>query len=199
MTVEGEHIYQVSALGIFARNEGCSVALTRITKSEEAFYAKLATNGNVNQAAAMNAAAKGSFLEFWDAIGGAGRVTNKEALNAYGKAVEFAAARSGIEMHHLMTNKNYESTAAGGPYTQKFEALAEQRGRTLEHPDNIVDLPGHTGPHPEYNRVVYERMEAATRDKVGQAFNEAYDAALAQIKKETLDPNSELNRLATGR
>jgi hypothetical protein len=26
MTVEGEHIYQVSALGIFAHNEGCSVA-----------------------------------------------------------------------------------------------------------------------------------------------------------------------------
>src|SRR5262249_51253110 len=67
-----------------------------------------------------------------------------------------------IDDHHLMTNKNRISEAAGGPYTQKFEALAKRRGITLKDPANIAELEGHVGPHPEYNAEVYRRMSNAT-------------------------------------
>ena len=39
--------------------------------------------------------------------------------------------------HHVMTNKNRRSKAEGGPYTPKFEALAEKRGISLDDSINI--------------------------------------------------------------
>lgn len=83
-----------------------------------------------------------------------------------------------VEEHHLQTNKNSISTAAGGPYTPKFEALAKKRGTSLEDAMNKVCLPGHKGPHPEYNEAVYNRMEAATKGLKGKRFDSAYDRAL---------------------
>jgi hypothetical protein len=101
--------------------------------------------------------------------------------------------------HHIQTNKNKISTAAGGPYTPKFEALAKRRGITLESSTNKMGLPGHKGPHPKYNKAVWERMEAATKGLKGDKFNKAYDKELALIAKETGTPGMILNVLATGK
>jgi len=101
------------------------------------------------------------------------------------------------EEHHLMTNKNTISKAAGGPYTQKFEDLAKLRGITLEDMMNRVYLVGHKGPHPEYNKRVYERLRGVTDGLKGDKFNKAFDAELKKIADETCTPGSELNRLAT--
>jgi hypothetical protein len=107
-------------------------------------------------------------------------------------------AHNACNTHHIMTNKNKVSKAAGGPYTPKFERLAKQRGITLEHARNKMGLSGHQGPHPEYNRLVYERMSAATDGLKGRAYNKAFDAELARIKRLTRMPGTRLNRLATG-
>jgi hypothetical protein len=111
---------------------------------------------------------------------------------------EANAPKSSNDEHHIMTNKNSKSKAAGGPYTPKFEALAKKRGITLEDVSNKMHLPDHQGPHPEYNKVVYNRMKAATNGLKGDAFNQAFDTELAKIRNVTATPGTILNRLATG-
>jgi hypothetical protein len=79
--------------------------------------------------------------------------------------------------------------------------FASQRNRapiSLSDPRNVVLLPGHRGPHADYNRIVYERMRVATNELTGDAFNNAYDAALSRIRLETVTPGTTLNGLATG-
>jgi len=104
----------------------------------------------------------------------------------------------GADVHHIMTNKNEISEAAGGPYTPEFEALAAKRGITLEDEMNKMRLPGHRGPHPRYNAAVYERLMGATRGVDCEKFNGAFDEALQNIRKETATPGTTLNELATG-
>ncbi len=103
-----------------------------------------------------------------------------------------------VEQHHIMTNKNNISTAAGGPYTPKFEELAEKRGIDLNDAINKMSLPDHQGPHPEYNAAVYRSLDAATEGLDGNAFNQAFDKAMQQIRAQTATPGTPLNKLATG-
>ncbi|MBV9122985.1 MAG: AHH domain-containing protein, partial [Planctomycetes bacterium] len=108
---------------------------------------------------------------------------------------------------HLMTIENSVSDRGGGPYTPLFEAIAEQRGwavdpvtgSRLNHPDNLVPVIDHQGPHPEYNRLVYNRMQMATDGLTGQEFNAAFDAELAAIRQDTTTHGTLLNALVTGR
>ena len=106
-------------------------------------------------------------------------------------------AHNSYDEHHIMTNKNNKSKTAGGPYTPKFEALTKKRGITLEDASNIMSLPGHQGPHPAYNKAVYNRLKAATSGRTGKAFNKAFDTELARIRELTSTPGTTLNRLAT--
>jgi hypothetical protein len=137
----------------------------------------------------------------------------RKALNQVGLADEGAdAARKAdfpqpkvvnktddvAEEHHLMTNKNNKSQAAGGPFTPKFEELAKRRGIALNDAINKVRLPGHRGPHPAYNAAVYDQLFNATKGLRGKKFNEAFDKALEAVRQETLVPGSVLNKLATG-
>jgi hypothetical protein len=63
---------------------------------------------------------------------------------------------------------------------------------------NQIPLPGHQGPHPEYNKAVYEFMTGATRGLKGGKFNQAFDKALEWVREQTLTPGTRLNKLATG-
>jgi len=118
----------------------------------------------------------------------------KEAEDAY---KELQASRKSPDTHHLMTDKNRVSPASGGPYTQKFEALAEKRGITLKDAMNKLPLPGHGGPHPKYNRAVYDRLLEATNGLKGEEYNIAFDKELERIRAETFKVGTLLNRLAT--
>jgi RHS repeat-associated protein len=117
---------------------------------------------------------------------GVSRPSNGGVSSANGNSV--AATGIGPE-HHLMTNKNSISAAAGGPYTPKFEELAARRGITLDHEMNKLRLPGHQGPHPEYNRVTYTRLSVATENLSGEEFNQAFDRALAARGRSRFGPN----------
>ena len=116
-----------------------------------------------------------------------------DALDALRKAPDVR-----IQQHHLMTNKNKVSTAAGGPFTPEFEKLAARRGITLKDPSNIVPLTGHRGPHPEYNAEVHKILTDATRGLKGEKFNQAFDQALDHVRTRTLTPGTKLNNLSTG-
>ena len=102
------------------------------------------------------------------------------------------------QIHHIMSNKNLISKAAGGPYTRQFEKLAAQRGISLEHSMNLMKLTGHQGPHPAYNAEVYGILNRATAGLKGQQYNRAFDKAMQVIRQETATPGTDLNKLATG-
>jgi protein-disulfide isomerase-like protein with CxxC motif len=171
-------------------------ALNAIGAKQDAAAAKAAVQEGYNLLRAgfedgLNAARR--------ALGIAGDATGEGTANKLEKdAAEFAKPRK-VDEHHLMTNKNKISRAAGGPFTQKFEELARRRGITLDDAINRVSLPGHVGPHPAYNAEVYRILSEATAGLEGKAFNKAFDKALAHIRNETLNSGSLLNQLATGK
>ncbi|KAB2964111.1 MAG: hypothetical protein F9K16_05115 [Thermoanaerobaculia bacterium] len=101
-------------------------------------------------------------------------------------------------IHHIATNKNLISRAAGGPYTPRFRAIFERARMTLESALNKIPILGHRGPHPEYNRVVYQRLRSAVDGLDGVAYREALERELVAIGQESATMGTVLNRLLTG-
>ncbi|RKG63511.1 hypothetical protein D7V80_30375 [Corallococcus sp. CA054B] len=67
------------------------------------------------------------------------------------------------DVHHICTDKNEISEAAGGPWTPQFEQVFDLAKMSLNDPANKVRLEGHKGPHPaEYHREVLRRITLAT-------------------------------------
>ncbi|AKF83569.1 hypothetical protein MFUL124B02_36185 [Myxococcus fulvus 124B02] len=64
--------------------------------------------------------------------------------------------------HHIATNKWWDSTNLGGPWSPRFQKLFDRAGMSLDNAANKVRVPGHKGPHPQkYHEEVYERLEDA--------------------------------------
>jgi hypothetical protein len=101
--------------------------------------------------------------------------------------------------HHLATNKNEISTARGGPWTPEFKRIFRKAGMELKDPENVVDVPGHKGPHPrEYHEAVYESLNEATRTcRTVTACRESLTAALKELAKEVTTKGTRLNKLVT--
>ena len=108
---------------------------------------------------------------------------------------ELTAERTTI--HHIATDKNLVSTAAGGPYTPKFEALFEKAGMTLQDVLNKVPVLGHKGPHPEYNQLVFDRLTRAVSGLKGDAYKSALQNELKAIGTESQTAGTQLNKLLT--
>lgn len=105
---------------------------------------------------------------------------------------------SGKPVHHIATNKNYTSTTSGGPWTPKFEPLFEKAGIKMNHPENLVAVKGHKGPHPKaYHEEVYRRLLNATKGLRGgtSKYKTAFLDELRAIKSEVSTPGTFLNRL----
>jgi HNH/ENDO VII superfamily nuclease len=108
-------------------------------------------------------------------------------------------SQDGYHWHHLATNKNEVSSASGGPWTPRFEAIFELAGMSLDAAENLVYLKGHKGPHPaEYHKEVFGRLFRATEDcgTTAQCRSKLLDA-LRKISEEICTPESLLHRLAT--
>jgi hypothetical protein len=103
------------------------------------------------------------------------------------------------QAHHLATDKNSVSTARGGPWTPEFRRIFRRAGMELRDPENIVDVPGHKGPHPqEYHEAVFRRLRGATANcRSVSACREALTAELHKLAKEAVTRGSEINRLLT--
>ena len=77
------------------------------------------------------------------------KALQKEAEEAYEEL-------KGVEGHHLATNENWVSTLRGGPWSPRFAKIFARAGMTLEDAENLVDIPGHYGPHSEaYHQCIY--------------------------------------------
>lgn len=97
-------------------------------------------------------------------------------------------------VHHICTNKNTISAAAGGPWTPLCEKIFEKAGMTLEDVANKVRINGHEGPHPgPYHEKVTSRLQdAVSRCKTTDTCRARLMNELARIASELLTPGSEL-------
>ncbi|QSQ12298.1 AHH domain-containing protein [Myxococcus landrumensis] len=101
--------------------------------------------------------------------------------------------------HHIATNKNDVSSARGGPWTPRFRDLFKRAGMDLKDPENIVNVVGHKGPHPQrYHEFVLRRLQLAlaTCRKVADC-RMALTSELRLLGKEAQTSGSTLHRLLT--
>jgi hypothetical protein len=111
---------------------------------------------------------------------------------------EAAKVAKDAEDHHLATDKNWVSTARGGPWSPRLDALFKKAGMTLQDGMNIISLGGHYGPHPEaYHAAVFKRLKEATEGLSGPEYTKAFKAALSKLADEAKTPGTELNKLLT--
>jgi len=108
-------------------------------------------------------------------------------------------SRRRSQEHHLATDKNSVSAARGGPWTPEFRRIFKKAGMELKDPENVVDVPGHKGPHPqEYHEAVYERLWDATRTcRTVVACRKSLTAALKELAEEVTTKGTRLHKLVT--
>jgi RHS repeat-associated protein len=100
--------------------------------------------------------------------------------------------------HHIATNKNFVSTARGGPWSQKFEALFKRAGMSLDDELNKIAVPGHKGPHPrEYHETIFRRLQSATAGTRGAAYRMFLKQELKALAQEARTQGSQLNKWLT--
>ncbi|NVJ26970.1 AHH domain-containing protein [Myxococcus sp. AM011] len=103
------------------------------------------------------------------------------------------------EHHHIATNKNDVSTARGGPWTPEFRKLFKKAGMDLKDRENIVEVVGHKGPHPqEYHDIVFLRLQDALGScRTVVACRKALTSELRRLATEAQTPGTILHRLVT--
>jgi hypothetical protein len=104
-------------------------------------------------------------------------------------------------LHHIGTNKNWISTARGGPWSPKFEPFFKYAGLDINKaPANLVEVLNHRGPHPEaYHRLVLDRLTNATTGlkPFTNDYSNAVTGTLQAIGKEVQTVGTEVNKLLT--
>ncbi|XXF78218.1 AHH domain-containing protein [Myxococcaceae bacterium GXIMD 01537] len=101
--------------------------------------------------------------------------------------------------HHIATDKWWDSSSSGGPWSPQFQRIFDRAGMSLNDPANIVHVQGHKGPHPrEYHEEVFERLSEATEDCLTlQQCRAALTTELRRLAREIATPGTRLNKLVT--
>ncbi|HEX8439603.1 AHH domain-containing protein [Archangium sp.] len=101
--------------------------------------------------------------------------------------------------HHIATDKWWDSTNNGGPWSPQFQKIFDKAGMSLNDPANIVRIKGHKGPHPQdYHEEVFERLfDATKRCRRMDQCREALMTELGRIAREISTPGTKLNKLVT--
>jgi hypothetical protein len=115
------------------------------------------------------------------------------------RAVASEPVATAAHEHHIATNKWWDSTHLGGPWSPRFQKLFDRAGMSLDDAANKVRVPGHKGPHPvEYHRDVLKRLNEAMEDCSSmKQCRESLTSALRELAAEISTPGSKLNRLVT--
>ncbi|WP_342747660.1 AHH domain-containing protein [Melittangium boletus] len=137
------------------------------------------------------------------AVSAGGVVTialDPEAVTARGtSAAASEPVTADVHEHHIASNKWWDSTKNGGPWSPKFQTFFDQAGMSLDDAANKVRVRGHKGPHPkEYHEEVYERLRDAMEDCSSmRQCREALTEALGMLAEEISTSGSKLNKLVT--
>ncbi|TQF09688.1 hypothetical protein FJV41_43310 [Myxococcus llanfairpwllgwyngyllgogerychwyrndrobwllllantysiliogogogochensis] len=114
-------------------------------------------------------------------------------------AVAMASRGGRSERHHIATNKNDVSAARGGPWTPRFRELFTRAGMKLKDPENVVEVVGHKGPHPQrYHEYVYRRLRSALGEcrKVEEC-RKALTSELRKLASEAQTPGTKIHGFLT--
>ena len=89
------------------------------------------------------------------------------------------------------------SDARGGPWTPKFQEFFDGSGLDISKAvENIANVPGHKGPHPEaYHKYVLRELSTAVKDKVANTpeYRNAVLNTLAKIKVQAETTGTQVN------
>ena len=136
------------------------------------------------------------------ASGGVAGLSQAQALQ--GISVVIAGTDLIIAMsnkHHIMTDKNSVSDApnGAGPFTPKFKDLLDGTGISLGDDINLVEVEGHSGPHPEANEYVWDAFQNAIKGlkKGSEGYKQAVIATFQKLGKEAATPGTPLNLMLT--
>ncbi|MBN9681156.1 MULTISPECIES: AHH domain-containing protein [unclassified Corallococcus] len=135
------------------------------------------------------------------AVSASGEVTialspNAVAMSAKGPNVPVPVE---VRVHHIATNKWWEATHNGGPWSPQFQRIFDRAGMSLDDPANKVRVPGHKGPHPEaYHQRVHSRLNEAMEDcgSIHQC-REALTNELRRLASDILNTSTTLNKWVT--
>ncbi|WP_375755881.1 AHH domain-containing protein [Corallococcus exercitus] len=135
------------------------------------------------------------------AVSASGEVTialapNAVAMSAKGPNVPVPVE---VRVHHIATNKWWEATRDGGPWSPKFQELFDRAGMSLDDEVNTVRVRGHQGPHPrEYHEEVYTRLsDALGRCRTIVSCRDALVEELQILGGQISKQNTRLNLLVT--
>ncbi|NNC05756.1 AHH domain-containing protein [Corallococcus exiguus] len=112
------------------------------------------------------------------------------------------SSRSGKpQRHHLATIRNEKSAKTGGPWTPRFRRIFKRAGMELTDPENIVEVPGHRGPHPRaYHELVMRKLSTSLGDcRTVVQCREALTNALRALAEEASTQGTLLNQLLISR
>ncbi|MGE6757992.1 AHH domain-containing protein [Corallococcus interemptor] len=112
------------------------------------------------------------------------------------------SSRSGKpQRHHLATIRNEKSSKTGGPWTPRFRRIFKRAGMELKDPENIVEVPGHRGPHPRaYHELVLRKLSTSLGDcRTVVQCREALTNALRALAEEASTPGTLINQLLISR
>ncbi|MBZ4396460.1 AHH domain-containing protein [Myxococcus sp. AS-1-15] len=117
-------------------------------------------------------------------------------------ALAMAGQRNGTSKphrHHIATDKNSVSAVQGGPWTPQFRRIFRKAGMKLKDPENVVEVRGHKGPHPQkYHEAIYERLNSVTRTcRTVEACRKALTTELQALSVEVRTKGTRLNELVT--
>ncbi|RKG52826.1 hypothetical protein D7X30_32935 [Corallococcus sp. AB011P] len=143
------------------------------------------------------AAAEVSAIE----VSASGEVTIALAPNAVAMSAKGPNVPAPVEVHehHIATNKWWEATHNGGPWSPQFQRLFDRAGMSLDDPANKVRVPGHKGPHPEaYHQRVLSRLNEAMEDcgSIHQC-REALTNELRRLASDILNTSTTLHKWVT--
>ncbi|RYZ33261.1 MAG: hypothetical protein EOO71_42390, partial [Myxococcaceae bacterium] len=130
------------------------------------------------------------------AVASSGVVTIELAPGAVAMAA--SGAREVYE-HHIATNKWWDATHNGGPWSPQFQEIFDRAGMSLDDPANRVFIQGHKGPHPEaYHQEVLRRLrQALGRCRSMAQCREVLTERLNQLASELRAEGTQLNKWIT--
>jgi hypothetical protein len=152
--------------------------------------------------AGIRLAAVGEVREVAVSAGSITLVVAPEAVATLAQALDGAAAgpvdTEGHD-HHIATDKWWDATHSGGPWSPQFQQIFDKAGMSMNDPANIVRVKGHKGPHPrQYHEEVFERLfDATQRCRSMQECRKALTVELGRLAREISTEGTKLNKLVT--
>ncbi len=178
------------------------VAMALLTHTSQGFARQVATLPGSAQVSMQAAGQESLLLSEVSAVESVAVTAEGFSVALPPFAVAMAAGgKSGgrTQKHHMATIANRKSALRGGPWTPRFERLFAKAGMRLKDPENIVEIEGHQGPHPQrYHDIVYERLDRTLGDcrAIAQCRGRLTRELLA-LKEEISTVGTELNQLVT--